>query len=136
MCLASLVALWVVLIALAQRFTAAAGSLIAAAVTATIILGVYLATREQARRQTTLDLSKEYYSVDFAEQRRLAERFMRKHADVDWSRNDPYLLGCYDEDLTGHGAVLRFWQRVATLYDERELSRSLAQRPLSRELGR
>ena len=98
-------------------------------------VAVFAATRGQARRQTALDLFKEYYSGDFAELRRRAERFMARHAAVDWSRNDPYLLGASDPDLAGYGAVLRFWQRVATLYHEREVPRGLIQRLLSRELG-
>jgi hypothetical protein len=113
----------------------AAGSLIGAGVGATVSLAIFMAGRVQGRRQTALDLFKEYYSADFADQRRAAARFMTKHRDADWSSNDPYELGRDDDDLAGYGAVLRYWQRVATLYNEKELSRGLTQRLLSRELG-
>ncbi len=130
-----LLVLWVLLGVGAHAFPAIAGTLIGAGVGATVSVAVFAATRGQARRQTALDLFKEYYSGDFADLRRMAERFMARHADVDWSRNDPYLLGTDDPDLAGYGAVLRFWQRVATLYREREIPQSLSQRLLSRELG-
>lgn len=96
--------------------------------------GVHCDAR-QAKRNTALDLFKEYYSADFADERRKAERFMAKHANVDWSANDPYLLDETDTDLSGYSAVLRFWQRVATLHNEGEIPPGLIQRLLSRELG-
>ena len=130
-----LVALWVALGITAHSVPAIAGTLIAAGVGATVSVAVYATTRAQARRQTTLELFKEYYSADFADLRRKAERFMARHADVDWSVNDPYVLGAGDADLAGYGAVLRYWQRVSTFYREGEVSRGLLQRLLGRELG-
>lgn len=128
-------ALWSVIGWLARGNPQSVGSLVGAGVGATVALSIFLAGRAQGRRQTTLDLFKEYYSADFAMQRRAAEQFMDGHRAVDWSRNDPYVIGRDDDDLAGYGAVLRFWQRVATLYDEGEINRGLAQRLLSRELG-
>lgn len=127
--------MWIVLALVAHAAPTSAATLIAAGVGGTVSAAVYAATRTQARRQTTLGLFKEYYSADFAEMRHRAEAFMRKHAGVDWSRNDPYSLGAGDPDLDGYGAVLRYWQRVATLYREDEVSRGLTQRLLSREMG-
>lgn len=132
---AFLLALWVVLGVGAYLFPAIAGTLIGGGVGATVSVAVFTATRGQAKRNTALDLFKEYYSADFADQRRKAERFMAKHADVDWSANDPYLLDETDTDLSGYSAVLRFWQRVATLHNEGEIPPGLIQRLLSRELG-
>jgi hypothetical protein len=130
-----LAVLWVALGVVAHAVPAIAGTLIGAGVGATVSVAVYAATRAQSRRQTTLDLFKEYYSADFADLRRKAEQFMTKHAQVDWSINDPYVLGAGDADLAGYGAVLRYWQRVSTFYREGEISRGLMQRLLSRELG-
>jgi hypothetical protein len=127
--------LWVALGLGAHAVPSIAGTLVGAGVGATVSVAVYAATRAQARRQTTLDLFKEYYSADFADLRRKAERFMIRHAQVDWSINDPYLLGAADPDLVGYGAVLRYWQRVSTFYREGEVSRGLLQRLLARELG-
>lgn len=131
----TLLSLWIVIGLVAHELPQAAGSLIGAGVGATVSLAIFMAGRAQGRRQTTLDLFKEYYSADFADQRRAAARFMNKYRDVDWSSNDPYEIGRNDEDLDGYGEVRRYWQRVATLYNENELSRGLAQRLLSRELG-
>lgn len=130
-----LAALWSVIGWLARGNPQSVGSLVGAGVGATVALTIFLAGRAQGRRQTTLDLFKEYYSADFATQRRSAEEFMERHRAMDWSRNDPYVVGRDDDGLAGYGAVLRFWQRVATLYNEGEVNRSLAQRLLSRELG-
>lgn len=130
-----LAVLWMALGLVAHAVPTIAGTLIGAGVGATVSVAVYAATRAQARRQTTLDLFKEYYSADFADQRRKAERFMAGHADVDWSINDPYVLGANDPDLAGYGAVLRYWQRVSTFYREGEVSKGLLQRLLGRELG-
>lgn len=130
-----LVALWIALALAARSMPLIAGTLIGAGVGATVSVAVYAATRSQARRQTTLDLFKEYYSANFAELRRMAERFMAKHAGVDWSVNDPYLLDATDPDLPGYGAVLRYWQRVSIFYREGEVARGLLQRLLGRELG-
>lgn len=130
-----LAALWLALGVVAHSVPAIAGTMIGAGVGATVSVAIYAATRAQARRQTTLDLFKEYYSPDFADLRRQAERFMARHAKMDWSINDPYILGATDSDLAGYGAVLRFWQRVSTLYREDEVSRGLMQRLLARELG-
>lgn len=128
-------AVWIALGIVAHNVPTIAGTLIGAGVGATVSVALYAATRAQARRQTTLDLFKEYYSADFAIQRRACERFMARHEGVDWSRNDPYVLGRDDEDLGGYGAVVRYWQRVATLYREGEVARGLTQRLLARELG-
>ena len=130
-----LCALWTGLGLAARAHPELAGSLVGAGVGATVSVAVLLATRAQARRQTALDLFKEYYSAEFASSRRAAEAFMRKHADVDWAKNDPYELGRGDDDLAGYGAVLRYWQRVATYYREGEVDRGLVLRLLSRELG-
>lgn len=127
--------LWIGLAWAAKEHPDIAGSLIGAGVGATVSVAVLLASRLQARRQTALDLFKEYYSADFAASRRKAEAFMRKHRGVDWSCNDPYALGKGDPDLEGYGAVLRYWQRVATYHREGEVDRGLTQRLLSRELG-
>lgn len=45
------------------------------------------------------------------------------------------MLGRDDDDLGGYSAVVRYWQRVATLYREGEVARGLTQRLLARELG-
>lgn len=126
---------WIALGVGAHNMPTIAGTLVGAGVGATVSVALYAATRTQARRQITLDLFKEYYSADFATQRRACERFMARYEGVDWSRNDPYVLGRDDDDLGGYGAVLRYWQRVATLYREGEVSRGLTQRLLARELG-
>ncbi|MCW6511271.1 hypothetical protein [Lichenifustis flavocetrariae] len=113
----------------------AEGTLIGAGVGAVVSIAIFGITKSQNKRGTTLDLFKEYYSADFALLRRRAERFMISHRDVDWVKNDPYDIGRRDEDLAGYGAVLRFWQRVALLFTEDELDRTLIQRLLARELA-
>lgn len=71
-----LAVLWMALGLVAHAVPTIAGTLIGAGVGATVSVAVYAATRAQARRQTTLDLFKEYYSAEFADQRRKAERFV------------------------------------------------------------
>lgn len=126
---------WLAALYVAYAHEQFSGTAIGAAIGGTVSLAIFMATRHQSRRQATLDLFAEYYSADFANERRQAARFMRKNKTVDWSRNDPYELGRDDPDLAGYGAVLRFWQRVATLYRENEIHRTLTQRLLSREMG-
>ncbi len=126
---------WLAALYVAYAHAQFSGTAIGAAIGGTVSLAIFMATRHQSRRQATLDLFAEYYSADFANERRRAARFMTKNKAVDWSRNDPYHLGRDDPDLAGYGAVLRFWQRVATLYHENEIHRTLTQRLLSREMG-
>ena len=126
---------WLAALYVAYAHEQFSGTAIGAAIGGTVSLAIFMATRHQSRRQATLGLFAEYYSADFASERRQAARFMTKNKAVDWSRNDPYELGHDDPDLAGYGAVLRFWQRVATLYRENEIHRPLTQRLLSRELG-
>ena len=107
----------------------------AAAIGACVTVSIFLITRQQSRRQVTLDLHKEFYSHAFAEQRGKATRFFRRYATTDWSRLSPGNLPDPDDNHQGYSEVLRFWHRVAVLYENGALDRSLAQRLLSRELG-
>lgn len=132
---AALLLIWTILGVAAHYAHDIAAAAIGAGVGATVSVAVFLANRYQARRGTTLDLLSEYYSPEFAENRRSAERFMVKHGDTDWSVSDPYESWPEDPDLRGYGAVVRYWQRVAILDREGELKSDLAKRLLAREIG-
>ncbi|WP_061934652.1 hypothetical protein [Aureimonas sp. AU22] len=126
---------WILLGLIVRHLPELAGPAVGAGVGATISVAVLLANRDQSRRQTTLDLLTEYYTPEFALNRRAAERFMATHSAADWSQDDPYILGDGDPDLAGYGAVVRYWQRVAILDLEGELRSRLAYRLLAREVG-
>ena len=78
----ALIVIWLAVGALAQHFTAVAGTIYGGGIAATVPIGLFLANRAQSRRQVTLDLFKEYYSADFADARNKASRFMKKHKTI------------------------------------------------------
>lgn len=133
--ISALIGIWLAVLAIADYFPKLAGTIYAGGVGASVPIGLFLANRAQSKRQATLDLHKEYYSVEFAEFRSQASRFMRKHERVNWQYNDPYALGSGDDDLAGYSAAVRFFHRFAILYELNEMNRGLAQRLFSREVG-
>lgn len=106
----------------------------AAAIAATVTSGVALAARFQSKRAATLELHKEYYSHDFAEDRRTAERFFQRYPRDQWDVS-PYKFPDPDDTLRGYSQVLRFWHRVAVLYKNYAIDRSLTEKLLSREFA-
>lgn len=130
-----LAAIWIAVPALANIFDQFAGSIYAAGISASVTVGLFWASRAQSRRQATLDLHKEYYSVEFAKHRSGASKFMKKYKEVDWSQNDPYWIGDGDDDLEGYAIVIRFFHRFAILYEEGEINRTLAVNLFAKELG-
>ncbi|MEH3038794.1 MAG: hypothetical protein PGN21_01800 [Sphingomonas paucimobilis] len=125
---------WLGLILLSYRVTISP-ALIGAAIGGTVAIGVLVSNRHQARRQLALDLHREYYSHAFSKTRRRALWFFRRHAGVDWSRVNPIDLADPDDTRDAYFEVLRFWQRVATLYEAGAIHEGLSQQLLSRELG-
>lgn len=102
---------------------------------ASVAISIGWTSRLQARRQATLDLHREYYSHRFAEARLTAARFFKRYPDQDWSKQGPYDLPDPDNTREGYSEVLRFWHRVAVLYENGALDRALTEKLLSRELG-
>lgn len=127
--------LWLAVGPLVHALPAAAGTLLSGGIAGTVAIAIFWAGRVAGRRETTLELHREYYSDDLAAARTGATDFMLRHRDVDWATSDPYVVGAGDADLAHYSTVVRFWHRVAVLYDEGEIDRGLAQRLMSRELG-
>lgn len=126
---------WAVLGLIAYFFGDLQPAILSAAISASVTFGIAYISRHQSRRQVTLDLHKEFYSHEFAEQRGKATRFFKRYATADWSKLSPSELSDPDGTHQGYSQVLRFWHRVAVLYENDALDRPLAQRLLSRELG-
>lgn len=125
---------WLCLILLSYQ-VAVPPSLIGAAIGGTVAIGVLVSNRHQARRQLALDLHREYYSHAFSKTRRRALWFFRRHAGIDWSEVNPIDLNDPDDTRDAYFEVLRYWQRVATLYEAGAIHEGLSQQLLSRELG-
>jgi hypothetical protein len=128
-------AFWTLLLAIDRFFVSLPTAAWPAAIGASITAGIAVINRVQSKRELALSLHKEYYSHEFAEDRLVAGQFMKRHAGHDWTLSGPYQVRDFDGTLEGYSRVLRYWHRVATLYFEGALDRSLTQRLLSREFG-
>ncbi len=126
---------WVALAAAAYCFPAIPAALWTACVGASVTLAIAFANWWQGKRQAVLELHREYYSRSFSEDRQTAARFFKRYGGADWSQIGPYALPDPDQTREGYSQVLRFWHRVAVLYQSDALDRMLAQRLLAREIG-
>jgi len=109
--------------------------LLSALIGVNVTFGIAYSNRLQARRQAALDVHREYYTQSFSKTRRKALRFFRRHAGVNWRLTNPLDLRDPDDMRDSYFDVLRFWQRVATLYENKAIDRPLTQRLLAREVG-
>jgi hypothetical protein len=110
-------------------------ALISVTGTAVVALLVYRAGQAQNRITNTLDAHREYYNHEFAESRQIALQFFRVNAGRPWSKTNPYDVPDPGGLLKGYSEVLRYFHRLALLWEHNRIEKPIVGQMFAREMG-